>query len=36
LISGGTNRTITTPATESNLDKNGDDTGVNMGKLTVQ
>jgi hypothetical protein len=36
LISGGTNRTITTPATESNLDQNGDDTGVNMGKLTVQ
>jgi hypothetical protein len=34
LISGGTNRTITTPATNSNLDPLGDDTGVQMGKLT--
>jgi len=36
LLSGGTNRTITTPALSSNLDASGDDTGVQMGKLTVQ
>jgi len=36
LLSGGTNRTITTKATASNLDPLGDDTGVQMGKLTVQ
>jgi hypothetical protein len=36
LLSGGTNRTITTPALSSNLDPLGDDTGVQMGKLTVQ
>ena len=36
LISGGTNRTVTTPATFSNLDSQGDDTGVNLGKLTVR
>jgi len=36
LLSGGTNRTITTSALSPNLDPNGDDTGVQMGKLTVQ
>jgi hypothetical protein len=36
LLSGGTNRTITTRALDSNLDPLGDDTGVQMGKLTVQ
>jgi hypothetical protein len=36
LISGGTNRTITTPAMNSNLDVDGDDTGVQMGKLTLE
>ena len=35
LLSGGTNRTITTDAIDSNLDPFGDDTGVQMGKLTV-
>lgn len=35
LLSGGTNRTITTRALDSNLDPNGDDTGINLGKLTV-
>lgn len=34
LISGGTNRTITTAATDSNLDIDGDDTGVTFGKAT--
>ncbi len=36
LLSGGTNRTITTSALSSNLDPAGDDTGVQMGKLTKQ
>jgi hypothetical protein len=36
LISGGTNRTITTPATSPVLDPLGDDTGVNLGKLASQ
>jgi len=36
LLSGGTNRTITTDAIDSNLDPFGDDTGVQLGKLTVQ
>jgi hypothetical protein len=35
LFSGGANRTITTPAADSQLDEDGDDTGVNLGKLTV-
>jgi hypothetical protein len=36
LITGGTNRTITTPATSSNLDPEGDDAGVNLGKLAIR
>ena len=36
LLSGGTNRTITTSAKSSNLDPQGDDTGVQLGKLTVR
>lgn len=36
LVSGGSNRTVTTPATLPNLDPAGDDTGVIMGKLVVR
>lgn len=36
LITGGGNRTITTPAQSSNLDDTGDDAGVNLGKLSTQ
>ena len=34
LLTGGANRTITSEATDSDLDDSGDDAGVNMGKLT--
>jgi hypothetical protein len=36
LLTGGSNRTITTPAKFSNLDPTGDDAGVNLGKLSTQ
>ncbi len=36
LLSGGSNSTITTKATDSNLDSIGDDTGVILGKLVVR
>ena len=36
LISGGSNRTITTKATMANLDSVGDDTGVILGKLVTR
>jgi hypothetical protein len=36
LVSGGSNRTITTPATSANLDSVGDDTGVVLGKLVTR
>ena len=35
LFTGGTNRTITTSAQSSNLDANGDDAGVLLGKLST-
>jgi hypothetical protein len=36
LLTGGTNGTITTMALASGLDANGDDAGVNLGKLSTQ
>jgi hypothetical protein len=36
LLSGGSNRTISTKFKDANLDPTGDDAGVNMGKLTTR
>ncbi len=36
LLSGGTNRTVSTTSVSANLDSTGDDAGVNMGKLLTR
>lgn len=36
LLSGGANRTVSTDLQSANLDKTGDDAGVNLGKLTTR